>query len=141
MNHWLVYSLIALVLFGFWGFFPKMATLHVPPRSALVYEVFGVLLVGITVAASGGFRLDWDGRGFVYAFLTGVTGTIGIFCFIYAMSLGKTGVVVTMTALYPGITILLAFAVLKEPVTLRQAFGMVLAVVAVLLLSGGKGAS
>ena len=43
--------------------------------------------------------------------------------------------IVTLTALYPIITIALAAVLLKEPVTLKQGFGMVLAVLSIILLA------
>lgn len=135
MTHWLPCALVALLLFGFWGFFPKMATQTLPARSVLVFEVLGVLVVGLVIAAIARFRLPFDARGFAFAFGTGLLGTVGIFFYILAMSRGKTSVVVTLTALYPVITILLAFLFLKEPVTLKEGVGILFALTAVVLFS------
>jgi transporter family protein len=52
-----------------------------------------------------------------------------------AASRGKIGVVVSITALYPLITILLAFFFLKEPLTFKQLLGMFFSLVAILLFT------
>ena len=51
------------------------------------------------------------------------------------MSKGKASSVVTTTALYPLVTLALAFMILKEPITLKQAVGIAFAISAILLIS------
>jgi transporter family protein len=76
-------------------------------------------------------------RGVFPAIVTGVLGTIGFLCFLYALTTGSVSVVTTLTALYPAVTILLAVVFLRESITLRQVAGMGLAIVSVILLSRG----
>jgi transporter family protein len=82
-----------------------------------------------------GFRPETHPRGILYACLTGVAGLLGGLFYLLAVARGKVPVVVTLTALYPIITIALAAVLLKEPVTLKQGFGMVLAVLSIILLA------
>ncbi len=58
----------------------------------------------------------------------------GLF-YIMAVGRGKVSVIVTMTALYPIITIILAAVFLKEPITIKQGCGMILAVLSIVLLA------
>jgi transporter family protein len=135
MNYWFLSAMIALIIYGFWGFFPKLAVMYVRPQSALVYEVAGAMVVGLIFLARLGFRPDIHPKGILYGVLTGVFGMVGTLFYFAAAREGKISVVVSMTALYPLITILLAAIVLREPITLKQGFGMVLAVAAILLFS------
>ena len=50
------------------------------------------------------------------------------------MSRGKASVVITMTALYPLVTILLSFIFLRETIAIKQGIGIMLALLAMLLL-------
>ena len=59
----------------------------------------------------------------------------GTLCFFAAAERGKISLVVSVTALYPLITIILAALFLKEPLTLKHLAGMACALVAILLLS------
>lgn len=135
MTSWLSASLAALVCFGFWGFFPKLAVAYLDPRSALVYQTLGGLLVGLLVLISLKFSPAFHPQGVLFALLTGMAGVAGTLCFFAAASRGRISLVVSLTALYPLITIALAAIFLKEPLTLKQLAGMVCAVAAILLLS------
>jgi transporter family protein len=137
MAAWLINSLVALVCFGLWGFLPKIAVRYISPRSALVYEALGVVTIGCIVLLTVGRSISTDVRGILPAGLTGIFGTIGFLCFLYAVNVGSVSVVATLTALYPAITILLAVVFLKESVTATQIAGIGLAILSVILLSRG----
>jgi len=133
---WLIYAVFSLLMYGLWGFFPKMASENgIEPRSILIYEAIGTLGVVLIVLAFVGFRPEFNGKGFTFALIAGTAGAIGSLLFLFALSKGKASVVVTMTALYPLIVIILSFFVLKEPLTIKQGIGIVFAVAAVVLFS------
>jgi len=136
MTGWLAPALGALFLYGLWGFFPKLAVTYIRPESAIVYEVIGALIVGLAVLGATGLRLETDVRGVVFAVLTGVAGIAGTLLFFMAARTGSLPVVVSLTALYPVISILLAALFLNEPVSLRQAAGIALSFAAIYLMSG-----
>ena len=135
MSSWVGWSLLALFTWGFWGFFPKLATRYMSPQSVLIYEVIAGLAVAATCLFFAGFRLETHPRGILYACVTGVAGLLGGLFYLFALARGKVSVIVTLTALYPIITITLAAILLKEPVTLKQGCGMVLAVISIILLA------
>ncbi|MDH4318725.1 MAG: EamA family transporter [Desulfobulbaceae bacterium] len=133
-DHWLPYALSALIIYGLWGFFPKMAMLYIRPMSALVYEVAGALLVGLSCFFWINLKPETDPRGIIFSMLTGVCGMIGTLFFFAAADRGKISIIVSITALYPLITIILSHFILKEPIGTRQIIGMLLALAAILLL-------
>lgn len=135
MNDWVIFAILAMIVWGFWGFFPKLATNYISPRSVLVYEVIGAIIVGVAVLFLINFKPEVNAKGITFAILTGIAGTLGALFFIFAVSRGETSVVVTTTALYPLITIILAFLILKEPITIKQGIGMIFAFAAMMLLS------
>lgn len=135
MPMWLFYSILALIIYGFWGFFPKLAVNHIRPMSALIYEVSGALVVGLCCLFFVDFRPDFNPKGMLFAVLTGICGMLGTLFFFAAASKGKISVVVSLTALYPLITIFLAAIFLKESLSLKQIMGMIFALIAIYLLS------
>jgi bacterial/archaeal transporter family protein len=135
MSSWVWWSLLALLTWGFWGFFPKLATRYMSPQSIIIYEVIAALAVAVMCLFFAGSRPETHPRGILYACLTGVAGLLGGLFYLFAVARGKVSVIVTLTALYPIITIALAAVLLKEPVTLKQGFGMVLAVLSIILLA------
>ena len=136
MPAWLILALAALALWGVWGIFPKLATNYLSPTSVMVYEGIGHMAVVIGVLAYLGFRPEVQAKGITFAILAGVVGTLGSLLFLFALSRGgKAGVVVPLTALYPLVTIALALLILREPITWKQGFGLVFALVALILFS------
>lgn len=135
MGEGMTAAIIAWMLFGLWGFFPKLAMNYISPRSAIVYEVAGTMVVGLLALALVGFRPEVNAKGILFAVLTGVTGLLGTLFFFYAVRSAKVSVVVSLTALYPMITILLALIFLREPISIRQLLAIILAMAALLLFA------
>lgn len=136
MKNWVVPSLGVFLLWGIWGFLPKLTVRYVPPRDAVIYEVLGGVLFASVALLFGGFRLVPDWRGITLAGITGLVGFMGALLYLIAVARGPVSLVSTLSALYPVIAIVLAFTFLGETITLRQGLGVVLALVAILLIAG-----
>jgi len=135
MKEWVFPALGTFIFWGFWGFVPKITTRYISPKSAIVYEVLGGFLVAIIVMYSMNFRPEINPKGFAMAITTGVFGFLGALCYLLAVSKGPVSLVVTLTALYPVLSVLLAVIILNEPITLKQGVGIILAVGAMLLIA------
>ncbi len=131
----LVYCALALIAWGLWGFFPKLAVSRIDPKSALVFDAIGGLIVGIVVLCALKFKVNTDRTGAFYGVLTGICGLSGALFFLYAMSRGKASSVAVVTTLYPLITIPLAYFILGEKITAVNSVGMALGIVAIVLMS------
>ncbi|MBW6515065.1 MAG: EamA family transporter [Candidatus Cloacimonetes bacterium] len=132
---WLIYALITMFFYGLWAFFPKLATLYLPTKEILIYQIIGILAVGFIALLSSKQRLQFNSLGLLFAILGGAAGLIGTLFFLKSLAIGKTYVVVTLTALYPIITIILAFIFLRESLTLKNAIGVVFAFIAMYLFA------
>ena len=135
MLNWFPASLFALCSFGLWGLFTKLSVVHIDSKSALVYQTIGVVLVGVLTLSLMKFKPATDVKGLGYAVLTGAAYAIGCLFYFIAVSKGKIITVVTLTALYPLVTILLAYLLLKETVSLKQGLGIGLAFISIILMS------
>ncbi|MFW3147188.1 MAG: EamA family transporter [Thermoplasmatota archaeon] len=136
LQPYLIFALISLLLYGLWGFFPKLASnANIDARSILVFEAIGTLAIAFVVLFAIGFKPTFNGKGFVFALLAGIAGAVGSLFFLLALSRGKASVVVTMTALYPLVVIILSTIILKEPITLKQGIGILFALAAVVMFS------
>ncbi len=136
LKAWVLYSALALLVWGLWAFFPKMALSWLDPKTAFMFEVFGGATTGLFAFLILQPHLGGaDIRGIIPAFLTGVTGYLGLLCFMYAIREGKVSVVAPLTALYPVVTLVLARVFLREKINLVQLAGIILALVSVVLIS------
>ena len=136
MNSWFIWTLLAMVTFGAWGFFPKLAVNYISPQSALIYQVIGGVLVGTAALFIINFKPETHPMGILFALLTGITGVLGTLFYYAAASRGQISIVVSITALYPLITIMLAIIFLHETLVLKQVIGLCFAVAAIILLAG-----
>jgi len=134
-KHWLVPTLGALLVWGFWAFLPKMALQSMQPHSVIFYESIGNMLIALPVLAQQRFRLQVHKRGIFIVAATSVLTVFAILSYFYALHAGQVAVVVTLTAMYPVIALVLAGVVLKERLNRVQYFAVFLAMMAILLLA------
>ena len=135
MKEWAIPTLLAVIFWGIWGFFPKLTVQYIRPLSAILFEIVGATMVALVILFLLDFKLDFHPKGAIFATSTGVFGILGALCFLMAVSKGKLSVVVTVTALYPIVTLTLAALILKQPISVTEALGILLALIAIVLLS------
>jgi transporter family protein len=135
MKAWILPVSVTFLCWGVWGFLPKITIRYVSPMSAVVFEALGVAIAGVVGLAIVGFRPDPHPTGIVLGILTGLVGMIGALGFLIALKSAKVSVVAMFAAMSPVVTILLAYFLLKEPITLREGLGMACALMALVLLA------
>jgi transporter family protein len=64
----------------------------------------------------------------------GLSWGIGTVLFIFALENSKISLITTLTALYPAVTIILAYIFLAERLEIRELVGVVLAIAAIFLI-------
>lgn len=133
--NWLGFSLMALGLWGAWGFLSKVATRDLPSQTVYLLAICGHALVIGYLWLSGGFIFSGHPWGLAAALAAGVCMAFGLLCFLKALTVGEASVVVPLTALYPLVTVLLSWGLLRENLTPRHLAGIVLALAAGWLLS------
>lgn len=137
MREWLPYALASLASWGLWGLALKTAqrmlgewySVYVSSNLAVVV---GVVVVWILYKTS----VNPLSLGGLMAFIAGSLGTLGYAFLVLSLEKGgPASIVIPLTALYPAITALLAVLVLSEHINLKQALGVVLAIVAIYMMS------
>lgn len=134
---WLIYSLLTILLWGVWGALTKALSSDIDAYMNQVLFSIGVAPLMVIVLFSG--RLSGGvnrKRGISYAFITGVLGGAGNIAFFMAFTQGgKASVVVPATSLSPLVTVILGYFLLHERASGYQKAGLVLAMVAIVMLS------
>jgi transporter family protein len=140
MSKWLLYSLICLILWGFWGVVLKLAEESLPSWKSVYVATNSAAVIIITIIAlleraSMSFTL----KGYLTGLLAGFLGTLGyIFLVLSLEAGGKASIVVALTGVYPALTAILSKYILGEELSLVQWIGVIFAVMAVVLLSMGS---
>ncbi len=135
MKPWLLNALASLICWGLWAFFPKLSLEKIGPSSSVFFEACGVMATSVIVVLLLGPGIEFNFEGALFAILTGIFGTIGLYFFFSAIKTGPISVISCLTALYPVVTVALAVIVLHERLGARQIFGVLLALLAAGLLS------
>lgn len=137
MTGWLPTALLSLFSFGLWGLFSKLSLNYIDSRSALIFQTVGVLLIGVFVFfGTNNFKMATDSKGLGFALLTGIAYSLGCLLYLIAADKGKISTVVTLTALYPLVTLLLSYIFLREDINLKQCIGILFALVAIYFMAG-----
>lgn len=135
MTSWYYPTFVALLLYGFWGYWGARATDIIQPLSITVYSSLGVLAAGVLALILLNFRPEISMKGGMYGVLNGLASGIGFIFFILALRKGPSIPVILITSMYPFVTLLLCMIFLKQSLSLKQSIGMLFAFFAIILLS------
>lgn len=135
MDRWYTMILLAIVCFAVGSFLGKLASLKDIPHRVYFFEGVGTLTVFTTFVLYN--------RGVIFnnfsfnapALLMGLTWGIGTVLFIAALKYAKLSVTVPLTAVYPALTVILAFIFLGEKLSPREIAGVLLAIGSAALLA------
>ncbi|HXX62686.1 MAG TPA: DMT family transporter [Bacteroidota bacterium] len=133
---WLLHAAITTILWGVWG-----ALIELPEKAGfpatLGYVAWGVTMIPVAAIAlrTIGWHLDVDRRSLVLGMSAGLMGCGGQLILFQCLRLGPAYIVFPLISLYPVITVALSVMFLKEHATRRAWTGIVLALVAIGLLS------
>jgi transporter family protein len=136
MHLWLVFSIVALVLWGVTGVTQKLSTNRITSERSFLWFCWAMVALSAAVFAfarpHANLGLLVIGCSIAGGFLNG----LGAWTSFRALeSGGKASIVISLISLYPLLTVLLAVLLLGERLTLMQTAGAIVAIAAAILLS------
>lgn len=133
---WIIFTAIALVLWGLSGVTQKLATNHISSQLSFIWFAVAMIVISLIVALSEPIHWRIGSGVMLLAICGGVLNGLGALTSFCALeSGGKASVVISLVALYPLLTVAIAVAFLHEALTGRQVVGIVLAIIVAILLS------
>jgi transporter family protein len=133
---WLVFSAIALILWGASGVTQKLSTNRISSERSFLWFAWAMVAISAVVLALVPIQWKLSRMTIAYAIAGGALNGLGALTSFRALeSGGKASVVISLISLYPLVTIVLAVLLIHEHMTLTQAAGAILAIVAAILLS------
>jgi drug/metabolite transporter (DMT)-like permease len=136
MQHWLTYALVTTLFWGVWG-----ALIELPEKrgfpATLGYVVWALTMIPCALVALAivGWKLETDPRSVALGAAAGLLGAGGQLALFETLRRGPAYLVFPIVGLSPAVSVVLAVALLGESTTPRVWTGIVLALVAVPLLS------
>lgn len=134
-SSWLLYALLCIVWWGIWGFLSKLGSDRITPQQLQILFTIGIIPSSALAWAKLGFKVETDRRGALYGILNGVLTGLGMLAYYAALSKAEASLVGPFTALFPLLTVWLAFIFLRERINRIQVAGMIMALVAIIILS------
>lgn len=133
---WILYSIAAAFFWGTWGVVAKLISDGISPFTNHLLFSIGMLFTLPLVL--GKVRAEAPNRkGILWGLVAGILAIIGNVAVYKAFSAGGlAAIVIPVTNLYPLVTIGIALLVFKEKLNWINAIGILLAIPAVVMLSG-----
>ncbi|MGE5111815.1 MAG: EamA family transporter [Acidobacteriaceae bacterium] len=133
---WIVFAAIALVFWGITGITQKLSTNNISSELSFLWFAYAMIAISIVVALIEPMHWHVKTSVFWLAVLAGGLNGLGALTSFAALeSGGKASIVISLISLFPLLTVAFAVTVLHEQLTVTQAVGIGLAIVAAILLS------
>ena len=132
---WLLYALLSLFWWGLFGFLGKIGSSRISPAQMQVLYMIGFVPILLMSLHRVHYQVATDKRGISYSILMGLTAALGVLTFFVAVKTGNVSIVAPATSLYPVLTVILALGILKEKLNRLQMLGLILAMIAIVILS------
>src|SRR6202795_3138382 len=132
---WLWYALLCIFWWGLWGFLSKIGSEKASPMQMQILFTLGMLPVALGMLAQMRGKLDRNRGGIAYGLLSGVATGLGTLGYYAALRDQNASVVTPLTGVFPVLTVVLAFVVLRERLNRVQMGGMLLALASIIILS------
>src|SRR6266576_4182784 len=132
---WLRYALLCIFWWGLWGFLSKIGSEAASPLQMQILFTLGMLPVAVGMLWQMRWKLDRNRGGVTYGILSGVATGLGTLGYYAALREQNASVVTPVTGLFPVLTVMLAFVVLRERLNKVQMGGMILALASIVMLS------
>lgn len=130
------YAIITIVLWGVWGAF-----IEIPEKAGfpatLGYSVWALTMIPVALFAMHqvSWKLDNDRVSAAIGMAAGLMGCGGQLILFQCLRLGPAYIIFPIISLYPVVTIILSLIFLREKAGRNSWIGIVLALIAILLLS------
>lgn len=136
---WIPYAGLLVLFWGVWGAISSLPTKLYAYPDPMVYVVWALTMLVPAWFSLRGKKFDRGRVAAGYGLLIGLTGAGGQLVLFKALTIGPAYVIFPIVALSPAVTVLLAFAALRERLGGWSWAGVLLALVAVVLFSVSTG--
>ncbi|MEV6742492.1 DMT family transporter [Streptomyces sp. NPDC051104] len=140
---WILYATLLVLFWGVWGAFSSQPNSKYGYPNEMIYVIWAFTMLIPAYFAMRGNKFDRRPVAAVYGLIAGLTGAGGQLLLFRALADGPAYLIFPLVSLSPMITVLMAMVLLRERIARIAVVGVVLALVAIVLLSipGGGGDS
>jgi len=136
LKPWLLFALGTTIFWGVWGAFieiPEKAGF--PATMGYIVWALTMIIPALVALKIIHWKLDRNKKDILHGMLIGISGAAGQLILFQALRTGPAYLVFPFVSLSPLVTILLSLLLLKEKASIKSWMGIVIALVAIPLLS------
>lgn len=134
-QHAVSLAIFAMVSWGVWTVLANEATRSIEPEVAMILSYGASVVVALGYVAVQSDPITFERTGVGLALLAGVFAGIGAIAFYAGLSVGRAGIVTTVSALYFIVAALLGVVFLGESLSVTDTLGIGFAALAVALIA------
>lgn len=123
---WAVYALLSAVFAALTGILAKLGMANINSNLATAIRTTVVLVMAWAIVLASGKQTEIGGittRGWVFLILSGLATGLSWLCYFHALQIGEASKVIPIDKFSVVLSIVLAFVVLGEKVTLTKVVG------------------
>lgn len=133
---WTIYALAALIFWGITGITQKLSSNRIASELSFLWFAYAMIAISMFVAVFTRIHWHLPAMMMVLAIAGGTLNGLGALTSFAALeSGGKASVVISLISLFPLLTVAIAVLFLHERLSVSQALGIMLAILAAILLS------
>lgn len=136
VHAWLLFTIVALVFWGVTGITQKLSTNRISSQLSFLWFAYAMIAISVVLALT--VTMHWHVRPLIFWLAVGgglLNGLGALTSFSALESGGKASIVISLISLYPLLSVGIAVAFLHEHLNRLQAFGILIAISAAILLS------
>lgn len=121
---------------GIWGITTKIALKHLGMQSLVWGQLAAIAMFPIYfLLFKEMMPLKLEPTGIAWAFISGILGILGTMILYLTLHVAPASIVIPLSALYPVVTVILAYIFLHEEISPTRLLGVACALAAVWLLT------
>lgn len=133
---WLVFALITTLFWGVWGAFIEITEqAGFPATLGYVVWAFTMIPPALIALKLVNWKIEFDKKSILLGSIIGFLGAGGQLILFHGLGIGPAYIIFPIIALSPVVTVSLSILILKERTQLKGWIGIVLALIAIPLLS------
>ncbi len=132
----LIGTVVLMLVWGVWGITTKLAIRDIGLQILVWGQVASLAMFPLYfIFFKDLLPLKIQGGSIFWAVASGVLGTSGTLILYLLQRAAPASIAIPLSALYPAVTVALAFLLLREEITPQQWLGIILALAAIALLT------
>jgi len=136
LKPWLLFAIITTISWGLWGAFIEIPEKNgFPATLGYVVWSFTMIIPAAVALQRVHWKLETTRKAILHGLLIGISGAAGQVVLFQALRTGPAYLVFPIVSLSPLITILLSILILKEKASAKSWIGIIVALLAIPLLS------